>query len=153
MWTSPAHWVDILCKNENYVHLLPLNASFSLLGYDKAVAVENKGSQVCGKLLTLPRPLSLPLRFEKGSCFIFHRGVENLSTLSRGIGREKKGEISQILANFGEITKILNFALCKTSFFPHAFPQAVEKGAGSMGVCLKGVENPLENYGFSTRGQ
>jgi len=54
--------------------------------------------------------------------------VENLSTLSRGGGREKKGEISHIIANFGEITKILNLALCKTSFFPHSFPQPVEKG-------------------------
>ena len=53
--------------------------------------------------------------------------MENLSTLSKGVGKLKKGEFSQRIANIGEITKIFVLVLCKTPFFPHAFPQAVEK--------------------------
>ena len=50
-----------------------------------------------------------------------------MSTISKRVGKGKKGEFPRKIANIGEITKIFILVLCKTSFFPHAFPQAVEK--------------------------
>ena len=83
--------------------------------------------RACGEISALP---------------LFHRGVESLSTHPTRRLVSKKGDFSQKQGDFGELHKLSNTCLCKTSFFHTVFHNLWKSRGKIRKGCAEVVEKP-----------